>query len=67
MGFDAATGRMHLEPGDVERVVHNVVATHRLDGIYPTEDEINKLREYANGKITKAEYMTWVLSKAGVK
>lgn len=55
-----------LAPEDIERCVQAAVADNRLEGMSMTDEEVEKLRERANGKISKEEYMQWVLQHAGV-
>lgn len=50
-----------LSPEDAERVVQETVAEQRLDGCYMASEEIEKLREYARGDITKEQYEAWVV------
>lgn len=50
-----------LSPEDAEHLVQEVVADQRLEGIRMTDEEIDKLRDLANGRITRDEYMDWVL------
>lgn len=56
-----------LAPEDIERCVQAAVSSSRLEGLNMTDEEIAKLRDYAYGRITEAEYDAWVLDRAGVK
>lgn len=53
-----------LSPEDAEHLVQAAVADQRLEGIHMTDDEIDKLRDLANGRITKQEYDAWVQERA---
>lgn len=53
-----------LSPEDAEHLVQEVVADQRLEGLYMTDDEIEKLRDLANGRITERDYDSWVRSRA---
>lgn len=56
--YEKIDGR--LSPDDVESLVQEAVADQLLEGIKMTPEEIDKLRDYAHGRITKAEYDAWV-------
>lgn len=62
--FKKANGK--LSPEDVERVVQETVAEQQLEGIHMTDIEIEKLRAYLRGDITKEQYKAWVLESVGV-
>lgn len=49
-----------LSPEDIERVIAETVAEQRLEGLRVTDKEIEKLRAYLSGGITRDEYMAWV-------
>lgn len=51
---------------EAEKLVQETVASNRLEGLDPTQEEIDMLRKYAHGEITKAEYKAWILEHAGV-
>lgn len=56
--YDTSGGK--LSPEDAEHLVQAAVADQRLEGLHMADAEIDKLRDLANGRITKQEYDTWV-------
>lgn len=56
--YDLVDGK--LSPEDIERVIAETVAEQRLEGLRVTDEEIEKLRAYLSGRITRDEYMDWV-------
>lgn len=60
--YDTSGGK--LSPEDAEHLVQAVVADQRLEGLHMADAEIDKLRDFANGRITKQEYDAWVREMA---
>lgn len=60
--YDTSGGK--LSPEDAEHLVQAAVADQRLEGLYMADDEVDKLRDLANGRITKQEYDAWVWERA---
>lgn len=55
-----------LSDDGVEEIVQSVVASSRLEGYHASDDVIDMLKKYARGEVSKEQYKTWVLEKAGV-
>lgn len=49
---------------DIERMIEEAAADQRLEGIVVTDAEIEKVRDYLHGRISKDDYMAWALKLA---
>lgn len=47
-------------------MVQETVAEQQLEGIHMTDIEIEKLRAYLRGDITKEQYKAWALESVGI-
>ena len=62
--YECVNGR--LTPEDVEHIVQSAVASNRLEGLENTPEEIDMLRKYVQGDISRESYKAWILQSVGV-
>lgn len=45
-----------------EQAIRNAVASARMEGLHPTEKDIALIRDFINKKITREEFVAFVLA-----
>ena len=47
----------------VEQAIQNAVQSARMEGLNPTDEDIDLIRKYVNNKITKEQFIRSILNE----